>query len=238
MAKIIGITGLAGVGKDTFARAMQRRFTAIGKNARLAGFADSIRDISLSVGLNPYKREEKETRKLLVWSVFIDALFDAIEDTLGTLMDDNDRALLWTYTVEAIEPRMFDDAGTSYISISPREFMQILGTEGGQRVRKTLWVDVAMRAWKDATEAGRAVIVTDFRFAHEAASLDYCICINRPGTERVNGHVSEDMADTLTRRIVPDYLNKVAVSFVQNTGTQEELEVQAAQFANTLAVVL
>lgn len=66
----------------------------------------------------------------------------------------------------------------------------------------------------------------------------YCVCINRPGTERVNSHVSEDMADTLTRRIVPDYLSKVAVSFVQNTGTQEELEVQAAQFSNVLAKVI
>ncbi len=238
MARIIGLTGLAGVGKDTFARAMQRRFTALGCKARLAGFADTIRDISLSVGLNPHKREEKETRRLLVWSVFIDALFDAIEDMIGKRMHDNDRALLWTYTVEALEPRMFDDAGTSYISISPREFMQILGTEGGQRVRKTLWVDVALAAWKDATEAGRAILVTDFRFAHEAAVLDYCVCINRPGTPRVNGHVSEDMAATLTQRIVPDYLNKVAVSFVQNTGTQEELEVQAAQYANVLAKVL
>ncbi len=235
MAKIIGLTGLAGVGKDTFARAMQRRFTSLGHKARLAGFADPIRNISLSVGLNPYKREEKETRRLLVWSVFIDTLFDAIEDIIGKRMSDNDRALLWTYTVEAVEPRMFDDAGTSYISISPREFMQILGTEGGQRVRKTLWVDIAVADWRSAPGA---VLVTDFRFAHEAQSLDYCVCINRPGTERVNGHVSEDMADTLTRRIVPDYLSKVAVSFVQNTGTQEELEVQAAQFSNVLAKVI
>ncbi|MGA4005346.1 hypothetical protein ACI2US_03130 [Ralstonia nicotianae] len=235
MAKIIGITGLAGVGKDTFARAMQRRFTAVGSNARLGGFADHIRRISAAVGLNPYSRDTKEQRRLIQWSVFLDDLFDGIECILGKHMSDNDRALLWTYTVEAIEPRMFDDSGTTYISISPREFMQILGTEGGQRVRKTLWVDIAVAAWK---QAEGAVIVTDFRFAHEAAALDYCVCINRPGTPRVNGHVSEDMAETLTRRIVPDYLNKVAVSFVQNTGTQDELETQAAQYANVLAKVL
>ncbi|MHA6903317.1 hypothetical protein ACJBUE_20880 (plasmid) [Ralstonia syzygii subsp. celebesensis] len=235
MAKIIGLTGLAGVGKDTFARAMQRRFITLGRKARLGGFADTIREISLQVRLNPYKRETKEVRRLMVWSVFIDALFDAIENTLGNLVDDNDRAMLWTYTVEALEPRMFDDAGTSYISISPREFMQILGTEGGQRVRKTLWVDIALAEWRAAPGA---VIVTDFRFAHEAKVLDYAICINRPDVRRVNGHASEDMADMLTRRIVPDYLNKVAVSFVQNTGTQEELETQAAQCANTLERVL
>ncbi|MCD9228607.1 hypothetical protein ACPPTR_08900 [Ralstonia pseudosolanacearum] len=235
MAKIIGLTGLAGVGKDTLARAMQRRFVTLGCKARLVGFADTIRDISLSVGLNPYKRESKEARRLMVWSVFIDALFDAIEDILGNRMEDNDRALLWTYTVEALEPRMFDDAGTTYISISPREFMQVLGTEGGQRVRKTLWVDIALAEWRSSPGA---VIVTDFRFAHEVQALDYGICINRPGHTRVNNHPSEDMADMLTRRIIPDYLSKLAVSFVQNAGTQEELEVQAAQFANVYAKVL
>ncbi|MHA6907388.1 hypothetical protein ACQUJS_02980 [Ralstonia pseudosolanacearum] len=235
MAKIIGLTGLAGVGKDTFARAMQRRFTSLGRTARLAGFADPIRRISAAVGLCPYSRDAKETRRLLPWSVFLDDLFDDIEVILGKRLGDNDRALLWTYTVEALEPRKFDDAGTTCISISPREFMQILGTEGGQRVRKTLWVDIAVASWK---EAGGAVIVTDFRFAHEVQALDYCICINRAGHGRVNNHPSEDMADMLTRRIVPDYLNKLAVSFVQNTGTEAELEVQAAQFANVYAAVL
>lgn len=33
MAKIIGLTGLAGAGKDTFARAMQRRFVTLGCEA-------------------------------------------------------------------------------------------------------------------------------------------------------------------------------------------------------------
>lgn len=172
---------------------------------------------------------------MIQWSVFIDNLFDAIEDVLVSRLCDNDRALLWTYTVEAIEPRMFDDAGTTYVSISPREFMQILGTEGGQRVRKTLWVDIALAEWRSSPGA---VIVTDFRFAHEAGALDYCICINRPGHARVNNHPSEDMADMLTRRIVPDFLSKLAVSFVHNSGTQEELETQAAQFANVYAKVL
>ncbi|CAH0444321.1 hypothetical protein LMG10661_00800 [Ralstonia syzygii subsp. syzygii] len=235
MAKIIGLTGLAGVGKDTFARAIQRRFTTLGIKARLVGFADPIRAISLGVGLNPFIRDAKEKRKLLSWGALCDRVFDAIEEVLNTLVDDNDRALLWTYTVEALEPMAFDDAGTKVISISPREFMQILGTEGGQRVRKTLWVDAAVGEWR--TSPG-AVLVTDFRFAHEAPVLDYAICINRPGHRRVNNHPSEDMADMLTRRIVPDYLSKLAVSFVQNAGTQEELEVQAAQFANVLAKVL
>lgn len=59
MAKIIGLTGLAGVGKDTFARAMQRRFVTLGCEARLVGFADFIRKISAAIGLNPYDREKE-----------------------------------------------------------------------------------------------------------------------------------------------------------------------------------
>ncbi|AKM29413.1 hypothetical protein AB870_03575 [Pandoraea faecigallinarum] len=228
MAKIIGLTGLAGVGKDTFARALQRSYLNAGTTARIGGFADFIRHIATGCGFDVHDRAKKEKRVLFNWSVLSDRLFNAIESYLQGRLTDNDRALLWTYTIEALEPRMFDDAGRSAISISPREFMQILGTEGGQRVRKTLWVELAVDQWRSLPGI---VIVTDFRFEHEAAVLDRCICVTRKDVVRVNEHVSENLAEQLTNYTRPASLSHLLVELVANNGTIADLERQADSFA-------
>ncbi|KVE35693.1 deoxynucleotide monophosphate kinase family protein [Burkholderia sp. BDU5] len=187
MARIIGLTGLAGAGKDTAAQAMQREIVGAGTECRIGSFADPIRQVSKLIGLEPYDRERKEKRVCMNVDDFCDSFQHAMDKVLGQRLPDEDRAALYAYTVEALEKFMYEDV----IELSPREFMQVYGTEGGQRLRKTLWVDLASSLWNALPGI---VLVPDTRFAHELAVLDDLILVVRPGTLPVNGHVSEQLA--------------------------------------------
>lgn len=204
MARIIGLTGLAGAGKDTAARAMQLEITGLGTECRIGSFADPIRQISQLIGLEPYDRTRKEKRVVMFLDDFCDSFQHAIDKVLGHRLSDEDRAALYTYTVEALEKfqywDVFNGQDRQYIECSPREFMQVFGTEGGQSLRKTLWVDLASSLWNSLPGV---VLVPDTRFAHELAVLDDLVLVVRPGTMPVNGHVSEQLAIKLMEGVDP-----------------------------------
>ncbi|CDK30096.1 hypothetical protein AMP1_24 [Burkholderia phage AMP1] len=187
MARIIGLTGLAGAGKDTAAQAMQREITGAGTECRIGSFADPIRQISKLIGLEPYDRALKEKRRCMSVDDFCDSFQHAIDKVLGHRLSDEDRAALYCYTVEALDKFKYDDV----IELSPREFMQVFGTEGGQSVSQSLWVDLATSLWHALPGV---VLVPDTRFAHELMVLDDLILVVRPGTIPPNGHVSERLA--------------------------------------------
>ncbi|KAG0163903.1 hypothetical protein DFQ30_010805, partial [Apophysomyces sp. BC1015] len=119
-----------------------------------------------------------------------------MDKMLGQRLTDEDRAALYAYTVEALEKFMYEGV----IEVSPREFMQVFGTEGGQRLRKTLWVDIASPLWNALPGI---VLVPDTRFVHELAVLDDLILVMRPGTFPVNGHISEQLALKLMDGVDP-----------------------------------
>ncbi|CAB3697808.1 hypothetical protein LMG3458_02483 [Achromobacter deleyi] len=221
MAIVIGITGLAGSGKDSYASALKQAFRDVGVECVIAGFADPLRRISADVGLDPYTRSSKELPRMFEMGGlggFKWELHRAIQRVLGDL-PQSDRDSLYVNTLRACASHVGREGR---IAISPREFMQIIGTEGGQSVRKTLWVDYQRGAW--AALPG-FVIVPDFRFYHELAPLAEVLNINRPGIDRVNGHASEDLPDLLTRAVVPVIggkpvtyvLNDRDISYIQET---------------------
>lgn len=226
MAKIIGITGLAGAGKDTFALKLQLALIANGKEARLDSYADPIRRISQHMGLEPYDRERKERKVVMTADEFRDGLFEAIEKVLVNRLDGVDRASLYAFTVEACEKFEFGSRRSTFdltglhMNISPREFMQILGTEGGQSVRKTLWVDMAESLWRALPGY---VITTDVRFTTEAKGVDQLFVVTRPGVKRVNNHVSEELADKLTQGFRPAFIRRETLYYVYNDNTIEKL---------------
>ncbi|WP_429498845.1 adenylyl-sulfate kinase [Robbsia andropogonis] len=236
MAKIIGITGLAGAGKDSFARELQLALVASGKEARIDSFADPIRRISQLMGLEPYGRDAKERRITLTADAFRDRLYAAIEVVLHDRLEGHKRAELYAYTVEACEkfeyggnPKARPPTHGREMDISPREFMQILGTEGGQRVSKTLWVNMASMLWRAFPGF---VLVTDVRFTHEAAMADCLFVVVRPGVVRVNGHKSEELADKLTQGLRPAFIKRETLFYVDNDRSLEALANKACHLAN------
>ncbi|AQT27787.1 adenylyl-sulfate kinase [Ralstonia phage RS-PI-1] len=230
MARIIGLTGLAGAGKDTAARAMQLEITSMGTECRIGSFADPIRQISQLIGLEPYDRERKEKRICMNADDFCDSLQHAIDKVLGHRLSDEDQAALYSYTVEALEERFMYE---SVIELSPREFMQVFGTEGGQSVRKTLWVELASSLWNSLPGV---VLVPDTRFAHELGVLDDLILVIRPGTIPPNGHVSEQLALRLMEGVNPATIApRLRFYRLHNTRPQPFFERAAEKLAASLA---
>ncbi|APU00311.1 hypothetical protein HOR55_gp24 [Ralstonia phage RS-PII-1] len=231
---IIGLAGLAGAGKDTFALAAQREFIRQGLSCVLLGFADPLRKIAKAVRLDPFDRDKKEKEVWINADHFYEDLFDGIEEALADVLKEEQRAGLYAAMSEAMADyyNYGVDGRTGYIVISPRRFMQHLGT-AGQRVKRTIWVDV-FNARRRLLKAD-VVIVPDFRFEHEADSLNYCVVVTRPGVKPVSAHVSEDFAAVLSSHVVPDSMRHVAITHALNDRTRDDLEANAEQYAQLIA---
>ena len=83
----------------------------------------------------------------------------------------------------------------SWAGVSPREFMQKMGTEFGRSmIHPEFWVRRAMLSANRLLDEGRAVVISDVRFANEAKAIrdagGEVWWINRPGCKS-DGHASE-----------------------------------------------
>jgi len=231
--RIIGFIGLAGAGKDTAAAAMLDEFRDQGREACIDSFADPIRKISHLVGLDPYDRQCKEVQSTFTLDGFCDAFQHGIDEVLGSRLSEHERAELYAFTMEALTRFTFEGFGGTDICLSPREFMQVLGTEGGQRVRPNLWVDLAVARWSDAPGT---VLVPDCRFERERETLDALVLVTRPGILPVNNHASEQLAARLTLAADSGAFRLDDGPFVRlrNDGDKEELRAGAQVLARHL----
>lgn len=80
---------------------------------------------------------------------------------------------------------------------SPRQAMQLLGTEWGRdRIHPELWVNVAMAAAAAVLDQGGKVVIDDARFPNEIAAVrdmgGKVIRVSRPGVGPVNAHTSDN----------------------------------------------
>lgn len=213
MAKVIGILGVAGAGKSTAADMLVGILKDMGHEVIEASFAEPIRTISQLTGLEPYDRHEKERLRAMDYETFSARFFDAIEDVLRDRLDDNTRALLYSFTMDALQKyrtsTVYDGVEVEQINLSPRIFMQVLGTEGGQSVCKTLWVDLAAADW--AHRPG-FVLCSDVRFNHEFPVCDHAFLLVRNQADMVAEHKSEKLAQLLTLRAKkPPIMSEVVV---------------------------
>jgi hypothetical protein len=232
MAKVVGIIGLAGAGKDTVAQMLQRGLVGAGaKHVVIGGFADYLRRVSKDVGLDPFNRDRKELPHVIGAGDFTDRCWEALEMALCRLVAAHDRAALWAYLFDELDEKFLKDGTATYpyYEISPRQFMQTLGT-AGRKVRDSFWIDLAQRKWQSLPGV---VLVTDCRFDNEAAIADQVLIVVRNGLEPVNAHVSEQFALSLT-------LGEFSIpgqELIDNNSTLEDLEVEVATMATSFAVL-
>ena len=104
---------------------------------------------------------------------------------------------------------------------SPRQFMQLLGTEFGRdTIGATFWTDLWMRKAREVLDTGGLVVVDDCRFPNEAA------CVRRLGGEIIRlsgrGGIAGGHASEAQNFFVDDV--------IENDGTIANLTAKIDQF--------
>lgn len=115
---------------------------------------------------------------------------------------------------------------------TPRHAMQTLGTEWGrQMISNTLWIDTALA---DAAASGYGTVITDVRFANEAAAIKAAggvvIRVERPNRPIgvLEDHPSETAIDTLDVDfvLVNDAPNALDFQYAARAFFRENLNIQ------------
>ena len=159
--KVIGFTGPAGAGKDTAARMLAEHLESHGLNVRLQAWADKLKVMAArSLG------------------------FDGTEQECVEFCDDlKVRGRVAVAVLRHLDLDQGDEDGLRHagsLSISGREFLEFLGTEGGRNtLGQNVWVDAALPAPADPASAlwraqhgfPNVVIDTTTRFPNEAERI-------------------------------------------------------------------
>ena len=89
---------------------------------------------------------------------------------------------------------------------TPRQFMQLLGTEFGRKFfGEDFWVNRAMEMAYDVIDCGGGVVIDDCRFPNEAKAIQktgVVIKVTRPGVGPVNAHSSDNQNVDVDAEIV------------------------------------
>lgn len=174
---VIGLTGLAGAGKDTVAELLRAHC-----GARTLAFADALRaEIADAFCLETIFLTRRETKEIPLPAL---ALSNCTERAFVDRM-----LVLHAQSGTAINP----DAPRS-----PRQIMQWWGTEYRRSQDQGYWVSRAGQtiSWLSKSEQADLVVLTDVRFVNEANLVrrwgGLIWQINRPGLQRAHGaHASE-----------------------------------------------
>lgn len=214
----VGILGLAGSGKDTFATMLQKHLPDFTIDRYAAPLKDLTAEIYNCTLEELEDREFKEKPKQVSRDVMIEAVFYWLSVILRFTEEELDRA-----------SELFFEHFGSAKAISPREFMQIFGTDVVRAVKPDAWVQHLQG--KEGN-----LIVPDVRFENELC--DYNILVTRfVGIPRPH-HPSEQFAwdlqfnHTCWMPHVPHAPNSESYS------TLENLDGMAAYFAEQITRTL
>lgn len=157
----VGILGLAGSGKDTFAKMLQEELATLGHCFALESYAKPLKvltSIIFDLTLDELEdRELKETPKEIDPDYAVQAVFNLLNKTLQFTPEE----------LETASEKYFEVLGNKTY-LSPREFQQLFGTDVVRATRSTAWVDY-LQAKKGN------LIVTDVRFENELCDYNWVL---------------------------------------------------------------
>lgn len=197
---IIGLVGKAGVGKDTAAQILSKL-----KNMPIASFARPLHEAAKFVfGDDCLERDTKETPM-----PFGREGFDKLREgwlipflkTEEVQSITNDEKIFYDLIYHVFIDAEHGEYPAPYEQLSPRKFMQLLGTEYFRFCKDDFFVRLMQNSYKD-------VIIPDVRFENEAAICDLLIGIYRD-VPSVNSHSSERFADFLIEDEVDGTFGKI-----------------------------
>lgn len=167
----VGILGLAGAGKDTFANMLLEHLP----DFKIDRYARPLKELTCRIfGLTMAEIEHrviKEKPKQVSRDVMVHEVFETLSKVLKFTDEDMDKA-----------SELFFEHFQSARAMSPREFQQIFGTDVVRAVKPTAWVDRLHSVQGN-------LIVPDVRFENELC--DYNILIMREEDVSEPTHSSE-----------------------------------------------
>lgn len=209
----IGIVGAVGAGKDAAADILSE----IHRIPKVS-FAEPLHEMATSIwGTGCLSREQKEEQQ-----VFGESVFEYFYDKhIKLLTEWFDRYRLATPTNMAklgLIRDIFRQGNAIRPSISPRQFMQLYGTEFWREINQDIFVKVAADKYSSC-------IFADVRFPNEASVCDRLIHISREDVSPVAAHTSEAFHQAIARHPEPDWLG-VPIIRIANNGTLSDLEAE------------
>ena len=205
----IGITGLAGAGKDIAAEILSEL-----SGIKVARYAAPLKQAALFVfGSTFDNRDTKEVRVPFYGTALEDRAIEAAIELQHILFrTERERDEFAERFMQIVHPQE---------ELSPREFQQLVGTECARAVSSTVFQEYLTR---DA-------IIPDVRFKEEADVLDWLIVIDRD-VPKLN-HSSEDFAWNLIQNYRDgfffeerDWRDIMHSSYIRNNGTIQELRTK------------
>lgn len=212
----IGLIGLAGAGKDTFALMLQEALRAHGREFVIDRYAAPLKDLASKVF--GYTLEQIEDRDLKEKPVqfrrdeAIDHVFHCLENVLKFNDEQMDEA-----------SHLYFETFQGCRAMSPREFLQLFGTEVVRKVDKDAWRNRLQNQSGD-------FLVPDVRFGNEV--LDFNILIKRYVPPTKPTHSSEHLAYDLCTDA--SLCSEHADFIIFNTESLEKLKRSALACANYL----
>lgn len=93
-----------------------------------------------------------------------------LKDLIGKCLFDfsDDQLYGPSHMRNAGDPRYTRPDGTM---LTPREVLQVMGTDAARKLWPTIWVDACMRTVDNALAGGNTVVITDMRFDNEAEAV-------------------------------------------------------------------
>lgn len=248
MLQIFGLYGATGSGKDTVADFIAERARAAGMKADVFKFAAPVYELSAVIlGTTVEKLGERETKEIPQWFYVSQ---EALERAHVTFCNYGlDRWEDFSYAWSRFEERhltkyMSDISGENKaedilyaVYISPREMLQIIGTEFG---RELLHQDVWLKTLMHSIEESQVdlAIVSDMRFPNEGAMI---IESNDPANGLVTSsiHVIRPTNELLTKH--QHISNQVMdVKYLKhrmlNDSTLEDLKCLAVDFTEDVII--
>lgn len=210
----VGILGLAGSGKDTFATMLQKHLTDFTIDRYAAPLKDLTAEIYNCTLEELEDREFKEKPKQVSRDVMIEAVFYWLTVILRFTEEELDRA-----------SELFFEHFGSAKALSPREFQQRFGTDVVRAVKPDAWVQHLQ------SKEGN-LIVPDVRFENELC--DYNVLIYRAHNPPKPTHISEQFAWAIENNF--DYPITIVDSYVDNAEgvSLRALEYIAKQHAHRI----
>lgn len=217
----IGILGLAGAGKDTFATMLQEELSKLGHDFKIDRYARPIKELTADIFNLTLDELEDRVLKEAPRAVSTDHLLRTCSTFLLWLFQDNPED--YTVAMELLQAYFTSNSHNTLTTV--RLFQQYFGTDVVRAVRPNAWVDILQ-------ERDENLIVPDVRFENELCAINFLIMREQGAPEPT--HSSEQFAWSLEHRTT--YPLDTVDYYIDNAqGTSiEALQLQAKRHAHRI----